>query len=272
MTSLAPVFETSTGSTAVTPVRELLVLRRHPEGSIGVIGRLRYDGAHYSYRYTRGAQRLEDFQPVVGLGEPGEVSRSEELFPVFRQRIMRRRRPGYERYMRQLGADPDGSESEWWQLIRSGGYRVGDSLRFLPVPEVRDGAAHARFLVHGVRHMPGWKLLLDGETRTVGAEEHERALDALRPGDRLGLVPEPGNRFSSRALLVASAGTPLGYVPDVIAEDVAELRAAAELTVEHIADPAAPPHRRLFVRLRAPAPNGFRFDRAGEWEPVERSV
>lgn len=260
------------GEATAAPVRELLVLRRHPEGSIGVIGRLRSDGAHYSYRYTRGAQRLEDFQPVVGLGEPGDESRSEELFPVFRQRIMRRRRPGYERYMRQLGADPDGPASEWWQLIRSGGYRVGDSLRFLPVPEVRDGIARARFLVHGVRHLPGRTLQLEAGPRTLGAEEHARTLDALRPGERLRLVPEPGNDFSSRALLVASADTPLGYVPDVLVEDIAELRAAAELAVEHIAEPAAPPHRRLFVRLRAPAPSGFRFDRAGEWEPAERAA
>lgn len=217
----------------------------------------------------RGTER-GDFRSLTGLGEPGEVCESPGLLLIFQQRIMWEKRPGYQRYMAQLGLHEHSMQTPWQQLIRSGGYWMGDSIRFLPVPEVRSGRVRASFLVHGIRHVPENLLRLAGSTRgtRVDPAEHEQALNRLRRGDRLELLPEPGNEYFADATLVTAGGTPLGYVPNVLTPAIQQLQESATLRVINAGDPGTPPHRRLFVHFDTPAPEGFSFDPEGEWEPI----
>lgn len=43
--------------------------------------------------------------------------------------------------------------------------------------------------------------------------EGPQLLDRLRPGDRLALVAEPGNRHDARAIRIEAFGRHIGYVP-----------------------------------------------------------
>ena len=64
------------------------------------------------------------------------------------------------------------------------------------------------------------------------------------------------------------AGTPLGYVPDLLLEHLATMRATAPVavTVEHVNGPEAPPHLRLLARLEGSVPPGYEPMSGAGWE------
>ena len=101
----------------------------------------------------------------------------------------------------------------------------------------------------------------------------EAALDRLRPGDALRLAREPDNKANPLALMVmAPAATPVGWVPNLMVEDMHELMARADVSVttEHVNGPDAPWHLRLLVRLTARGAGDFRFFTGEEWDLLSR--
>jgi hypothetical protein len=249
--------------------QRLVVAWQHPgTRAISPVGFLSYDGDAYRFAYIRSAARVEDFRPLLGFPELGSGYRSADLFPLFAQRAMDPRRPDFHRYVESLGLD--GEPSPWEQIIRSEGHRQGDTIQLLPEPTMTGDELTGLFLVHGIRYAHEGPKTLGGKRVEVTREQVEDALARLVRGDELLLAAEPDNIWNSLALMVIGSGVPVGYLPDLLTEDVHELirRANVTVAVEHVNGPDAPLHLRLLARLRATPAGDFRFFTSERWQPL----
>jgi hypothetical protein len=249
--------------------RRLVVTWQHPVArSIHPVGFLTYDGKVYQFTYIRNALRIKDFQPLLGFADLRRGYRSEELFPLFAQRAMDPRRPDYQRYVDRLGLE--GEPGPWEQISRSQGRREGDTIQLLPEPTLSGDDLTCLFLVHGIRHAHEEPRILDGKEISVTRKQVERALAQLREGDELELAREPGNPVSPLAIMVIGASVPVGWVPDLLTEDVRVLQDRTRVTVavEHVNGSDAPWHLRLLARLHASPAGGYQFFAGEQWTPL----
>ncbi len=255
---------------SVEAARRLVVAWQHPEErSIQPVGFLSRDDNGFKFSYIRNALAVTDFRPLLGFEDLHRSYQSEDLFPLFAQRAMDPRRPDYERYVQNLGLE--GDPSPWEQIARSQGRRDGDTIQLFPEPVVDNGEVRCLFLVHGIRHAHKGTKILNGIEVEVTREQVESALDHLHRGDKLEIIPEPENEKNPQAVVVMGAPqVPVGWVPDLIVEDLRRLMERADVTVtaEHINRSDAPWHLRLLARLRAVPAHGFRFFTGEQWEPV----
>lgn len=258
------------GSRSEETAQRLVVAWQHPQDrSIQPVGFLIRDGKGYEFHYIRNALNVTDFRPLLGFEDLHASYRSEDLFPLFAQRAMDPRRPDYQRYVQNLGLE--GDPGPWEQIARSQGRREGDTIQLFPEPQVTGDEVRCLFLVHGMRHVHKGPKTLNGTTVHVTREQIETALSKLRPGHELGIVAEPGNEKNPDAVVVtAEPLVPIGWVPDLLVEDLHRLeeRARVTVTAEHINGPDAPWHMRLLARLRAAPASGFRFFTSERWEPL----
>jgi hypothetical protein len=249
-------------------LRRLVVAWQHPDKrGIQPIGFLTYDGLLYRFTYIRHVLDVADFRPLLGFPDLQHAYSSPDLFPLFAQRAMDPRRPDYQRYIERLGLE--GEPGPWEQIARSQGRRHGDTIQLFPEPTTRGDELTCLFLVHGIRHAHEGKHLEDGWTRGT-REQINAALDSLQPGDPLHLAPDPRNRFNQLAVMVVGSSVPIGWVPDLLLEDLHHIieRAAVTTCVEHVNGPDAPVHMRLLVRLTASPVGDFRFFTGQRWESL----
>ena len=222
-------------------VHRMAVAWQHPtERAVRPVGLLEYDGSLHTFRYLRVAAAIQDFRPFVGFPQLTERYESEELFPLFAQRVMSPRRPDYTQYLRALDLSTDATP--WEQLARTEGKIAGDTIQLVPEPTVDvGGATWGRFLVAGIR----WRL--------TDAVERESVLSEIVPGDRLRLTDEPMNEKNSRAILTTTkSNIDVGWVPDMLLDYVHTVKdhGTSEVTVVHKNGPDAPNHMRLLVEIR----------------------
>jgi len=256
-------------------VRRLAVTWQHPQTrQISPVAVLEFDGERYRLSYIRNAESVDGFRPLLGFPALDRAYESSHLFPLFAQRVMDTRRPDHNRYVQRLGLPADATP--WEQMTRSGGGREGDTLQMFPEPVVQpNGTVTCSFLVHGVRHVPVRPLILDGTERLVAHEELEARLVALRPGDPLRLIHESENPVNPAAVITATAdGFPLGWVPDLLLDDLHAMTAAslgkAEVVVDQVNAPDAPPHLRLLAKLTVDPDSSYRPFAGPSWEPIAR--
>lgn len=230
---------------------ELITLwQDHETRRIHPIGRLRYDGATYSFTYVQGFQDTPALTTLPGLSATHTTHRSETLFPAFAGRIMRPTRRDFVDYLTRLGLDEHHS-TPWEQITYGGGRRNGDTFQFQPMPVLSGETLHARCLVNGIRHLPGDTKVINGREQYIDPQQHEAALEQLERGDVLSIVSEPTNSKNSKAALVVK-DLPLGYVPDVLTQGLDALSSEGvdvHATVAHINPAYGPAHLRLAVNL-----------------------
>ncbi len=230
--------------------RSLFVSWRDSDvGSVHPIGRLIRrtgpDGEHYSFAYLKMAEGLEGLQPLPGLPHLHERYDSDQLFPVFANRVMPRSRPDYDLLASRV--DLQGDADPFEVLARSGGRRATDQIEVFAGPErTAEGESGVLFFGRGIRHV-------DGAAETVAS---------LRPGDRLVLVDTTQNERNSPAVLLRTGdGRQVGRIPDYLVQHVQELRqlngSDPIVEVEHVNDDTVATHMRLLCRLRAPWPHGY---------------
>lgn len=270
MPALDVLTDTTTPSdTPSETAQRLIVAWQHPvERSIHPVGFLSFDGDTYRFGYIQNVLRVKDFRPLLGFADLHGNYRSADLFPLFAQRAMDPRRPDYHRYIERLGLE--GEPGPWEQIARSQGRRQGDTLQLLPEPTVSGDELSCRFLVHGIRHVHEEPRVLAGQEIHVTREEVEAALARLAPGEKLALADEPGNPANSLAIMVLGSDVPIGWIPDLLVEDVHRLMQSTDVTVsvEHVNGPDAPWHLRLLAQLRAVPAGDFRFFTGKRWEPL----
>jgi hypothetical protein len=215
------------------------------------IGRLDRLDKGYRFVYTRGAKEYQGFDPLPGMPELTEVYESDELFPVFANRLLGRSRREYEAYLAWGGFDVAAPPDPIAVLGVTEGRRVTDQIEVFPLPQPdAQGCFVNKFFLHGVRWMPD-----------AAIEEINR----LNPNERLAPLPDIGNQADPNAVAIRTR-TPrkrflIGYVPGYLATDVRQVcdrcdHDAIEITVERV-NPDAPFQHRLLCRMRARWPDGF---------------
>jgi len=243
-------------------VRRLFVAWQDPETrSITPVGcltrRQGSDGETFEFRYLRQARHLQHFRPFVGFSSLEECYRSTDLFPFFENRIVPRTRDDYVDYVGTLGLPIDADPFEI--LAHSEGRRATDAIEVFPAPSLdADGVVTCRFLVHGVRHIPG---------------AHD-AIDGLTLGEVLSVLPDPQNEVDRLAVLLRTGGYRLvGYVPAYLTSLIhrpldAYGSDAVQVNVEHIGDRNGPSHLRLLCRLAARWPDDVPPLGGPDFEPI----
>lgn len=251
------VLQGASRGTQPVAVTQLIVAWQHPTmRAIIPVGLLEQNADGFLFRYGPNVERLEDFRPILGFPQWDGVYRSAHLFPFFSQRVMTPRRPEYDSFMRQLDLGIDAGPMEI--LGRSRGIRRGDTYQLLPVPIVDpNGTSTYTFLVNGISHV----LEVDPSA--------EETLQELEPGDSLQLHVEPDNPTNERAVIVASDGRQLGWVPNLLLQYVhALMRHGTDgVTVVHVNGKDVDPHMRLLVHAEGSVGVGFNPMTGPEWGP-----
>ncbi len=212
------------------------------------VGKLTREGDDYRFVYTRGAENMPNFRPFGRMQDLHKAYKSDELFPIFANRVLAKNRPEYRDYMKWLGM----SEFQYdalEELARTGGLRATDSLELFPCPIVTDGKNYeVYFFCRGLRHLH---------------EENQLRANQLKPGERLYLMQDLQNTHDSMALLLRTDEpiTLVGYVPRYYAAEFTQLIKATDpdkvkVTVEQV-NGDAPVQYRLLCKLTSPWPANF---------------
>ena len=223
------------------------------------VGRLEFDGEVYSFFYTRGVEKIVGFRPFDGM--PDLVSRyeSNELFPVFFNRLMPKRRAEYKAFLGWSGfsIEPDPIAL----LAVTEGIRQTDAIElFAPPCQNADGFLSSKFFLHGLSRM---------------TDQAEQRVERLVPNEPLRLVLEPENAFDSYAIglyCVEVNGVKLGYAPRYLARDLNRIitqcgQEKVWVTVEKL-NSDAPLQQRLLCRIKACWPTGFVPCSDQEFSPI----
>lgn len=224
------------------------------------VGRLEHEEGLYRFSYTRGATQ-DGFRPFAGMGNLQQVYESEQLFPLFANRLLSKSRPEYESYLQWSGFETDSAPDPLMILGVTEGLRQTDAIEVFPCPQPdADGCFRSKFFVHGIRWM------------------HAKSVEAialLAPRTQLFLMPDVQNTFDPNAVALRTADNHrlmVGYVPRYLAGDVQQLISDCgseniDLQVDRV-NPEAPLQNRLLCRLRACWPAGFRPCAGDEFQPL----
>jgi hypothetical protein len=201
----------------------------------------------YEFAYTHGATEAHEsgFRPFLSFPDLNEVYRSQELFPLFANRLMSSKRPDYPEYINRLGLDIDIDQS-LGILARSGGSRSTDTLELFPSPETTDSGYVSYFFSHGIRYLP---------------PEAQERIERLDVGDTLLMMFDSQNKVDTNAMALRTEDMHIvGYVPRYLLHDTRELvalRDHVEFKVERVNPVPAPLQQRLLVRIDACWPDNF---------------
>ena len=208
------------------------------------IGRLEFDvqGGDYAFRYTRGALTAKEqshFEPLYDFPRFDRVYRSEELFPLFKNRVMTPQRHSFQEYLKQLAihdTNPDPLEI----LAVDGGYRATDSFQVFPkIEKCPDGAFRCRFFLHGWRHTN---------------EAAKARLGELQAGEDLYVTLELTNPETAFAVQIQSEDYHmLGWAPRYLVGDLVRAMAHApgdyHAHVVQVNPMPAPSKQRVLIEL-----------------------
>jgi hypothetical protein len=237
-----------------------------PERGWQPVGRLEHDDSGvYRFVYTHGAKLLPDFQPFPEMGNLEEIYESEELFPVFANRLLPKSRPEYEAYVRWGGFDPDNPPDPISILGVTEGRRQTDSIEVFPCPVPDSTGCYVnKFFVHGLRWLP--------------AAAQDR-INYLEPGEKLYMMADFFNESDRQAVALRTQKGErflIGYVPQYLARDAWKILEGCspdfiDVYVERI-NKEAPRQQRLPCRMNACWPEGFRLCDGDEFRPIPAQV
>lgn len=212
------------------------------------VGCLSKDNSEFKFVYTRGAKQFANFMPFGRMKDLHEVYKSNELFPLFANRVLAKSRPEYQKYLHWLGLDHQ-KYDVMDELARTAGLRATDSLELFNCPSPNEnGMYELNFFSRGLSHMH--------------ADNQERA-KRLKPGERLFLMPDPQNIHDSMALMMRT-GDPIsliGYVPRYYSAELCQLLKQdgadnVKVSVE-LVNSDAPVQYRVLCKIEAPWPSNF---------------
>lgn len=224
---------------------------------------LRDQSPRFELRYIGGVDEAmaAGFVPFARMGRIDASYYTDDLrsFPLTANRLMPPSRIDFPQHLERLGLP--GTAEPLQILARSEGRRATDNLEFFAMPE-RDDAAdrwvyHA--FVRGVRHVSG----------------AEAAIAALRRGEQLLVVPDPGNEWDPRALTLASGeGQRVGFLPSALLDDFQAARnagASIDVVVERVNPAPAPVQQRVLVRVAVGQSPEFEPFASERFKPLARS-
>ncbi|POZ53186.1 HIRAN domain-containing protein [Methylovulum psychrotolerans] len=211
------------------------------------VGRLSQEKDCYRFVYTAGALASPRFQYLGRMHKLDQNYWSQELFPLFSNRILAKSRPEYPDYVRWLALEPTKNADPVTLLARSGGQRVTDGLCVYPDPETdAEGNIEMFFLSHGLRYLEPAAL---------------ESIDRLETGDRLRLRHENGNAHDHFALLLETEEpVTVGYCPRYLNRGLHRImkETDVQLNVERV-NKDAPVQFRLLCRAVFSPPLGVKL-------------
>ncbi len=227
------------------------------------VGRLEHEDGLYRFFYTQGARKA-GFVPFPQMGDLDRVYVSEELFPVFANRLLSKSRPEYEAFLRWGGFDSTNPPDPIVILGVTEGLRQTDAIEVFPCPQPDgDGCYFNKFFLHGLRWLP------------------EEALDRiaeLQPGEPLRLMLDIQNEYDPNAVAVRTeiGRMLIGYIPRYLAYDVRCLLTECEssLLTVHVeqVNADAPMQNRVLCRMHACWPVEFEPCSGADFEPIPADV
>lgn len=227
------------------------------------VGRLEHDGGLFRFWYTRGA-RKPGFRPFAQMERLDQVYESEELFPLFANRLLSKSRPEYESYLRWSGFDGEQAPDPILVLGVTEGIRQTDAVEVFPCPApAADGCYATRFFLHGIRWMAD---------ATVGR------ITKLAENEPLKLMLDLQNEHDAQAVAVRTEANrmQLGYVPRYFAHDVWQLveRCDVDGIKLHVArvNHDAPLQNRVLCQLHACWPDDFQPCSGEDFSPIPAGV
>ncbi|MBU4258805.1 MAG: HIRAN domain-containing protein [Proteobacteria bacterium] len=191
-------------------IDELILAWQNPHNREWLpVGRLLYNNNKYIFKYTIGAKRAKDFVPFGRMTPLDNSHESEELFPIFKNRLLQKSRPEYDDYLNWLGLEKD-KITPLEELARTRGIRATDSLQLFPIPKKRNGKYEVTFFSHGIRHLPPIYI--------------ER-VNHLNQGNKLYLMRDIQNKSDVFALALRTDDPPeiVGYCPKFFVKDFGRL-------------------------------------------------
>ncbi len=204
-----------------------------------VVGNLQERNSGYVFKYTKGALKSTKFTRFSGMNDLRETYVSEELFPLFKNRLLSPKRPEYPQFIKWLGLN-DEDVNPIDILARSGGLRSTDQLQIFKRIDVNSsGEFEQFFFLHGLSYL--------------NSTANERVSE-LQPGQVLRLCLDGQNEYDSDAVF-ARADKPaeiVGYCPRYFAHDIKNMLSddpkSVTLTVEKFSK-EAPHNYRLLCKF-----------------------
>lgn len=232
---------------------------RDGDGRWGPVGCLERHGDGYRFWYTRGAVGRAGFQPFPGMKDLKAVYESDELFPLFANRLLATSRPEYEAYLVWGDFNPAEPPDPLVLLGVTEGPRATDQLEVFPVPTPNaDGKYVNKFFLHGVRWMP---------------EASLERIESLDAGEPLYLMHDFCNPYDRGAVAVRTEDRHIiGYVPRYLAYEAKQVGTAGESSFLHPevarVNDGAPMQQRVLCRMTAEWPNGFTPCSQVDFQPI----
>ncbi len=218
--------------------KELFLLWQTPSNNKWLpIGKLLYDAKKYIFKYTIGAEwahNKENFIAFTQMNDFKKIYKSDELYPLFKNRLLPKSRPEYQKYLNWLDLD-DKNYSYFEELARTGGSKATDSFRILKIPENQNGKYEVTFFVNGIRYLTSNSI---------------NRIDTLEKNRSLYLMRDIQNKFDSSALVLRTDDPVeiVGYCPAFFVEEFNKL-----IEINH-----AENVKLSVVKLNYQAPSQFR--------------
>lgn len=226
-----------------------------------VIGILSYNDQTnlYSFKYTNGVLEDTNFRPFNGMEDLYQEYESQELYPLFKNRILYEKRPEYAQFIEWLGLNQKANPLDI--LSVSGGQRITDTLQtFGKVETKENGEFSHSFFIHSLSWLTHYQL---------------EKISQLAPKEKLYFCLDPQNEFDPNAVLIRTKDPKeiIGYCPRYLSETVAKLLVqdpnAISLEVD-IVNKDAPLQYRLKCLLTGKFPTGcnLSFNNGTEFQPL----
>ena len=208
---------------------------------------------HYHFEYVQGVLEAEKdcgFKPLESFPSFKEQYSSDDLFPLFKNRVLQKNRPDYKDYINYLNLK-DGEDDPIAILGRSAGRRETDFFELFPLPERdSDGKYHIHFFVRGISHLPKSSL---------------NRINELKENERLILVHDFQNKYDENAFMLRTDDSSkrfekdlhiLGYLPRFLTKDMLTIKnqGAFEVYVERVNKSSIPSQFRLLCNMTADWP------------------
>lgn len=227
------------------------------------VGRLCYDNSKYIFCYTHGAKESSNFVPFGSMNDLESVYTSNDLFPLFENRILNKSRPEFNTLLEWL--DLAGEQYDPLDVLAlTEGKRGTDSLEIFPCPQIVQGKIFKMsFFSHGLRHINDWA---------------SANLDTVKAGDLLYLCPDPQNRYDSSAILLRTDDPVsfMGYCPRYLVDDFLFLLRNTDVSLINLQvkriNPDAPMRYRVLCTISAVCPSGFAPCSQKAFKPIPQNV
>ena len=214
----------------------------------------------YRFRYTQGALSAKEkvgFNPLLAFPDLHKVYESDELFPLFQNRVLSSKRSDFKEYISWL--DLDTSSSDPISILSvSGGERMTDNLEVFPkIATDSDGNFHVRFFLHGLRYL--------------GKNAIDRSF-SLKEDEELSIFIELNNPQTGLAvMLLTSDYQPIGWAPRYLNADLIKCAANTSMLkarIVKINSGDAPLNQRFLIDYSGHAPKDWQLMSTQDFLPL----